>query len=332
MKALALLKNAKIEYNPFKILDVNLPDLNSNEILVRVTEVGLCKLDIDLIEGNFLSFGFPSKFPLIIGHEIIGKVEDIGENVNFFKKYESVAIGLIYSSCLRCKNCLNGKENFCDKLQITGFSSDGGLSQYFKINESFAFNIPNEINIDALSLICNGSFAYKCAKIINRYNVEKVGIFGSDLTAQILSQILKYYGIEVHLVISKSEPIPEYKFYDSLEYANNLKQNYFDAAVVLSNNFEFMDKAVLAVKRGSNVILAALGIVKVPAFLEGKSFILPGLPTRSDIIELMNFCKSRKFQVDKEEINFSNITDGLKAIKYKRTNKKIYINLQKSFL
>jgi Zn-dependent alcohol dehydrogenases len=329
VRALALLKTGRIEGQQFKLVDIEEPKLRTDEVLVRINEVGLCRLDLELIEGNYMHLGYPSKLPLILGHEILGKVEEVGDEVKYFRKYENVGIGPIYSACLRCENCLDGKENLCEKLEITGISCDGGLTQYIKINENFLFKVPEDLNKEATTILCSGAIAYKCLKEILNNNSEKIGIFGNDIIGIILSQMLKYYGIETHIVLGRGEINDKVNYYDNALQAKDLKANFFDTTVILYHNPELIEKSISSLKKGGNAIVITLGITKFPTIFECKNLLIPGLPTRLDINETIKFFKRKKIEIKKEEIEIKKMLEGLRKIKLRNTYKKLFLNVQK---
>lgn len=329
MKALALIKTGRIENQIFKIIDVDEPRIKSNEVLVRINEVGFCKMDIDLIEGNYLQLGYPPKTPLILGHEILGKIEDTGDEVKLFKKFDNVAIGAIYNACLMCKNCLQGKENLCENLEVTGISCNGGITRYIKIKENFIFKVPEELNSKVTAIICNGGFAYRCLKHILEKNAEKIGLFGNDVTACILAQMLRYYGIETHLIVGRGETINESKYYDNILQVKDLKSNVFDLTVAFYHNPELIEKSFISLKKGGLMITLTLGITRLPTVFESKSIVNVGLPNRLDIKNTIEFLKKRNIEIEKEEIEINNILEGLRKIKTRNLDKKLFLNVQK---
>ncbi len=146
MKAWFLTKINNIENNPLELKKVKLRSLNDDEVLIKLKEIGICKIDLNLIEGDAVNFGYPSKKPIIPGHEAIGSVEDIGNKVEEFKKGDLVGISMLYSSCGKCKECLSGNESACKELLITGESIDGCYAEYFIGKSNFIFKIPQEIS------------------------------------------------------------------------------------------------------------------------------------------------------------------------------------------
>jgi len=115
MKAMILKSISQIENKPLILEDVEVPKPSNNQILVRINVCGICRTELDEIEGRL-----PPKLPIIPGHQIIGRVYEIGSSVKKFKKNDRVGIAWIYHTCGNCKFCKNGLENLCNNFIGTG--------------------------------------------------------------------------------------------------------------------------------------------------------------------------------------------------------------------
>lgn len=113
MKAMVLEKILPVKERPLKLVDLPVPTPGSKQILVKVSACGVCHTELDEIEGRLS----PTKFPIILGHEIVGRVERLGDTASKFKKGDRVGIAWINWACGKCSFCLEGKENLCDKAK-----------------------------------------------------------------------------------------------------------------------------------------------------------------------------------------------------------------------
>ncbi|MEM3786616.1 MAG: alcohol dehydrogenase catalytic domain-containing protein, partial [Nitrososphaeria archaeon] len=125
---MVLKQTSRVEDVPLQLEEVPKPDLQSNEILVKVTACGICRTEIDEIEGRRVP-----KLPIILGHEIVGRVESSGPLAKKFNSGDRVGIAWIYYACGKCVFCLSGQENLCEQFQATGCDVDGGYAQYVKV-------------------------------------------------------------------------------------------------------------------------------------------------------------------------------------------------------
>ncbi|MEW6686767.1 MAG: zinc-dependent alcohol dehydrogenase family protein [Candidatus Edwardsbacteria bacterium] len=158
-------------------------------ILVKVSACGICHTELDEIEGRTP----PPKFPIILGHQIVGRIEKIGSRVTKFKIGDRVGIAWIHSACGRCKFCLEGNENLCEKFQATGRDVNGGYAQYTTVSEDFAFKIPDLFSdSEAAPLLCAGAIGYRSLRLTGMKGGENLGLVGFGASAHLVIQMVKY--------------------------------------------------------------------------------------------------------------------------------------------
>ncbi|MCS7201326.1 MAG: zinc-dependent alcohol dehydrogenase family protein [Dictyoglomus sp.] len=188
---------------PLIMEEVSVPTPKENEILVKVSACGVCRTDLDIIEGRTP----PSKFPLILGHQIVGRVIEKGSKVKKFEIGERVGIGWINSSCGKCKFCLLGKENLCDSFKATGRDVDGGYAEYTLISEDYAFRIPdNYTDEESTLLLCAGAVGYRSLKLTNLKDGENIGLSGFGASGHLLLKIIQFlYPNSKIFVFARSE-------------------------------------------------------------------------------------------------------------------------------
>jgi len=188
MKAMMLKEISSIEKEPLEMVDLSVPDLNSKEILVKVSACGVCHTELDEIEGRL-----QPKLPVIPGHEIVGRVEKLGSEVTKFKKGDRVGIAWIYSSCRECNFCREGRENLCAKFQGTGCHANGGYAEFTVVSEDFAYLIPERFSdSQAAPLLCAGAIGYRALRLSNLQNGQILGLYGFGASAHIVIQIVKH--------------------------------------------------------------------------------------------------------------------------------------------
>jgi len=158
MRAMILDKLSQIEEKPLKPADLPTPTADDDQILVKVSVCGSCHTDLDEVEGRLK----PTKSPIVLGHQVVGKVTDKGKNVTKFKIGDRVGITWLYSACGKCDFCQMGSENLCDKAKWTGKDVDGGYAEFTVIGEDFAYPIPEQFSdSQAAPLLCAGVIGYR---------------------------------------------------------------------------------------------------------------------------------------------------------------------------
>ncbi|MHA1821646.1 MAG: zinc-dependent alcohol dehydrogenase family protein [Promethearchaeota archaeon] len=184
------------ENKPLKLKDVPIPQINDEEVLIKLRACGVCHTDLHTIEGDIK----PPHLPIIPGHEIIGVIEDVGKNVKNFKKGDRVGIPWLYSSCGKCKYCKMGLENLCPDAKFTGFHVNGGYAEYVKVNQNFTYPIPdNYDDVSAAPLMCAGVIGYRSYKLSEIKAGLKLGLFGFGASAHIVIQIANASDIDTYV-------------------------------------------------------------------------------------------------------------------------------------
>ena len=189
MKAMVLNKISSVEGKPLELVDLPDPIPGPGQIRVKVSACGVCHTELDEIEGRVP----PSRFPMILGHEIVGRVEELGSGATKFKQGDRVGIAWINWACGQCPFCLSGEENLCDNAKWTGKDVDGGYAQYTVVSEDFAYPIPERFtNLQAAPLLCAGAIGYRALKLSRMDDGRVLGLYGFGASAHIVIQIAKH--------------------------------------------------------------------------------------------------------------------------------------------
>ena len=178
-----------VEAKPLELVELPDPIPGPGQIRVKVLACGVCHTELDEIEGRVP----PSRFPMILGHEIVGRVESLGPGASKFKEGDRVGIAWINWACGQCPFCLKGEENLCDKAKWTGKDADGGYAQYTVVQEDFAYPIPERFtDLQAAPLLCAGVIGYRALRLSGMEDGKVLGLYGFGASAHIVIQIAKY--------------------------------------------------------------------------------------------------------------------------------------------
>jgi alcohol dehydrogenase, propanol-preferring len=189
MRAMVLNKISPIEEEPLEATDLPIPKPGDNQILVKTLVCGVCHTDLDEIEGRLK----PPKLPIVLGHQVVGIVEDKGKAVTKFKINNRVGITWLYSACGKCSFCQRGSENLCDRATYTGKDVNGGYAEYMVISEDFAHPLPAGFSdAQAAPLLCAGVIGYRILRLAEITDGQTIGLFGFGACAHIVIQIIKY--------------------------------------------------------------------------------------------------------------------------------------------
>lgn len=191
MKAMVLNQLCNLEENqtPLELTDLPGPVSGEKEILVKVSACGVCHTELDEIEGRTP----PPRLPVVLGHQVVGRVEEIGGKTSAFKIGDRVGIGWIYSACGKCKFCLAGNENLCSDFQATGRDANGGYAQYMTVSEDFAYPIPDVFSdLEAAPLLCAGAIGYRSLRLTGLQDGQNLGLTGFGASAHLVLMMARH--------------------------------------------------------------------------------------------------------------------------------------------
>jgi propanol-preferring alcohol dehydrogenase len=191
MKAMVLNKLCRLQENQTPLELVELPDPvpAGEEILVRVSACGVCHTELDEIEGRTP----PPHLPVVLGHEVVGRVEATGNRANSFGIGDRVGIGWIYSACGTCKFCMAGNENLCQAFKATGRDVNGGYAQYMTVPEEFAYRIPDGFSdAEAAPLLCAGAVGYRSLRLTGLKDGQSIGLTGFGASGHLVLKMVRH--------------------------------------------------------------------------------------------------------------------------------------------
>lgn len=183
----------------FKITEVPIPQPAEEEVLMKVDSCGLCGTDVHIYWGKFFA-----SFPLIIGHEIAGKVMETGKKVRKVKEGDSVVVNPNIN-CGLCYFCQKGKINLCENLTNIGVKINGGFAQYVAVDEKYVYPISDKLNLEEASLVEPLACCIHGADIAGIKSADKVVILGAGPVGLIMLQLTKLAGAAKSLIVDPIE-------------------------------------------------------------------------------------------------------------------------------
>lgn len=191
MKAMVLnhVCDLEKEKNPLEMADMPVPEPEDGEIRVKVLACGVCHTELDEIEGRTP----PPRFPVVLGHEIVGRVEKTGPGTHRFHIGDRVGIGWIHSACGACALCAGGNENLCEHFRATGRDAHGGYAEYTVVPEAFAHRIPDVFSdSEAAPLLCAGAVGYRSLRLANLSDGRNLGLTGFGASGHLVLQMARH--------------------------------------------------------------------------------------------------------------------------------------------
>lgn len=183
---------------PLVLEDVPRPVPETNDVLIQLEACGVCHSDLHLADGDWPQFTAITKKPLILGHEIAGRVVEKGADVHEFQIGDLVGVPWIYWTCGECEFCREGNENLCVKQKITGVMVDGGFAEFLRAPASHVVRIPEGLSaVEAAPLFCAGVTVYRALKQARISAGQRVAIFGIGGLGHVAVQIGRELGAEI---------------------------------------------------------------------------------------------------------------------------------------
>lgn len=191
MKAMQLhrITDLSREHEPLKLATMPVPEIGRNEVLIKISACGVCHTEVDEIEGRTP----PPSFPVIPGHQVVGKIADTGAGADLFRVNDRVGVGWIYSSCGKCGYCLKGLENLCPEFRATGRDEDGGYAEYMKADPKFIYRIPDYYSdAEAAPLFCAGAIGYRSLLLSRLIDGQSLGLTGFGASAHLVLKLVRF--------------------------------------------------------------------------------------------------------------------------------------------
>ncbi len=190
MRAMVMTAVASFRENPRPLGMAELPDpvAATGELLIRVGVCGVCHTELDEIEGRTP----PPHLPMIPGHQVVGRVEAMGKDVEGFRIGDRVGVAWIFSACGHCEYCRRGEENLCARFVGTGRDAHGGYAEMMTVPATFAHPIPDAFtDAEAAPLLCAGAVGYRSLRLTGIKDGQNLGLTGFGASAHLVLQLAR---------------------------------------------------------------------------------------------------------------------------------------------
>ena len=249
---------------PLSLREVAVPTPGEGQLLVKVLSCGICRTDLHIIDEELDR----PELPRILGHQIVGIVEEGGSETGF-RAGDKVGIPWLGYTCGECEFCRNNQENLCDNARFTGYDIDGGFAEYTVADARFCFPIPESYPArQAAPLLCAGLIGYRCLRKAG--DAEKLGLYGFGSAAHILTQVALYQNREVFAFTRPGDT-------EGQEFARSLGASWaggsetlppekLDAAIIFAPVGKLVPQALKALKKGGKVVCGGIHMSDIPGF------------------------------------------------------------------
>lgn len=251
--------------SPLELQEVEAPEPKGSEVLLSVEACGVCRTDLHIVDSELSN----PKLPLILGHQIVGRVKALGPQAKRFKVGDRIGAAWLGKSCRTCAYCSEGRENLCDKAILTGYHKDGGFAELATCEEAYCLSLPKEGESTHLApLLCAGLIGYRayCAA----GEGKRLGLYGFGAAAHILAQLATFQGREVYAFTrpgdSKTQTFAKNLGALWAGGSNETPPVKLDAAILFAPVGGLVPQALKMIKKGGRVICAGIHMSDIPSF------------------------------------------------------------------
>ncbi len=250
---------------PLRAIEIAVPSLDPDQILIRVHACGVCRTDLHVVDGELPK----PKLPLVPGHEIVGTVVERGEQARRFAAGDRVGVPWLGSTCGICPYCRAGRENLCDKPLFTGYTLNGGYAEFAAANERYCFAIPASYSdVHAAPLMCAGLIGYR--SLVLAGDAKRLGIYGFGAAAHLIAQIAAFQGRKLFAFTRPGDRQAQ-AFARKLGAvwagdSTSLPPEPLDAAIIYAPIGPLVPAALAAVGKGGIVVSAGIHMSDIPSF------------------------------------------------------------------
>jgi propanol-preferring alcohol dehydrogenase len=235
------------------------------ELLITIECCGVCRTDLHVVDGELPK----PKLPIVPGHEIVGRVTELGSDVNGFSPGQRVGVSWLGATCGVCSYCRSGRENLCDAPQFTGYTRNGGYATHAVADARFCFHLPETSDAAELApLLCAGWIGWRSYRLAGEGSA--LGLYGFGAAAHILAQVAAWQGRRVY-AFTRTGDVTSQDFARSLgaTWAGGSEEKPpepLDAAIIFAPVGELVPAALAAVKKGGRVVCGGIHMSDIPAF------------------------------------------------------------------
>lgn len=248
-----------------RLAELPIPVPNENEVLLKIKACGVCRTDLHVLDGELAN----PKYPLILGHEIVGIVIAKGEKVKQFALGQRLGVPWLGHTCGTCSYCITQRENLCDSAQFTGYTLDGGFAEYTVANQHYCLPLPKlYTDAEAAPLLCAGLIGYRA--LVAAGDAQRLGIYGFGAAAHIVAQVAQHQVRKV-FAFTKPNDVAGQQFAMELGAAwagdsDTAPPEAMDAAIIFAPVGALVPQALLHVAKGGMVVCAGIHMSDIPQF------------------------------------------------------------------
>lgn len=294
------------------------PEPIGHELLIEVAACGVCRTDLHIVDGEI-----PARYPIVPGHEIVGRVLAMGPDARGFAIGDRVGVAWLGQSCGKCPYCRMGRENLCDAPQYTGADRDGGYATHTVADARFCLPVPPGYDdAEAAPLLCAGLIGYRSLRLAGEAKV--IGLYGFGAAAHIIAQVARWQGRSV-LAFTRPGDREGQDFARALGCkwaggSDEIPPEPLDAAIIFAAVGALVPTALKATRKGGRVVCAGIHMSDIPSFAyadlwEERSIMSVANLTREDGRDFLAIAPQIPVRTHVSRFPLARANDALEALR-----------------
>lgn len=250
---------------PLKLATLSSPVPGPGQVLIRVSACAVCRTDLHILDGELSS----PKLPLVLGHEIVGKIQQAGPDVRKFRLGDRVGVPWLGWTCGECEFCASDRENLCAQARFTGYTLDGGYAEEMLADQRYCFPMAGSLSdAEAAPLLCAGLIGYRSLRKAGP--ARRLGLYGFGAAAHVIAQVARYEGREVYAFTRPGDSKGQ-AFARSLGAvwaggSDTLPPELLDAAIIFAPVGSLVPLALKALTKGGTLVCGGIHMSNIPGF------------------------------------------------------------------
>jgi propanol-preferring alcohol dehydrogenase len=297
----------------------DVPQPDTGQALIEITACAVCRTDLHVVDGDLSN----PKLPLVPGHEIVGRVLAIAQDVKNLRCGDRIGVPWLGHTCGACPYCQSGRENLCDFAEFTGYQIDGGYATHAVADARYCFRLPNGYDdVHAAPLLCAGLIGYRALKAAGPS--RRLGIYGFGAAAHIVAQIARHNHQEVFAFTRPGDAAAQQLALSlGCVWAGGTEaklEELLDAAIIFAPAGELVPLALRQLKKGATLMLGGIHMSPLPQMpyeiLWGERSIKSiANHTRQDGVEFMELAARLPLDINVETFPLTAANEALARLR-----------------
>lgn len=250
---------------PLQMEDIPLPRPAPSEVLIAVGACGVCRTDLHVVDGDLDR----PKLPLVPGHEIVGRIVEVGSAVTHLKLGQRVGVPWLGRTCGTCPFCDGGAENLCDAPGFTGYTIDGGYAEACTADAAFVFPLPDgPSDAELAPWLCAGLIGHRSLRMAG--DAGRIGIYGFGAAAHVLAQVVRWEGRRLFAFTrpgdDRAQALARRLGAEWAGGSDEMPPTSLDAAIIFAPVGPLVPMALRAVTKGGTVVCGGIHMSDIPSF------------------------------------------------------------------